>query len=76
MVRAIKQHVTVEKGGVVRVQSPDLPEGAKAEVIVLVERRVKTQPSLSSFFGTGQGCFTSIEEVDTFIRSERDAWER
>lgn len=38
MVKAIRQHVTVGPGGIVEVQSPDLPVGAEAEVIVLVDQ--------------------------------------
>jgi hypothetical protein len=51
----------------------------------------KSQPLLDEFFlsmeiiekprtllelmGTAKGCFRNAEEVDTFIRAERDAWE-
>jgi hypothetical protein len=38
MVKAVRQHVTVGPGGIVEVQSPDLPVGAEAEVIVLVDQ--------------------------------------
>ncbi len=37
MVAAIRQTVTVQSGGKVEVRSPKLLEGAKAEVIVLIE---------------------------------------
>ncbi len=38
MVVTIKQRVTVQPGGIVEVQSPELTPGAHAEVIVLVEQ--------------------------------------
>jgi hypothetical protein len=82
MVAAIKQIVTVGPGGVVRVTSPELQAGARAEVIVLVQDAAPqgqppfaSQP-LAAFIGAGQGCFSSVEGADTFIRSERDAWDR
>jgi hypothetical protein len=82
MVAAIKQTVTVEPGGVVRVTSPELQAGARAEVIVLVERPgdggrgAAGGRSLTSFLGAGKGVYGSVEEIDTFIRNERDTWER
>ena len=30
---------------------------------------------LASFIGAAKGAFRSVEEVDAFIRSERDQWE-
>jgi hypothetical protein len=45
MVAAIRQHVTVQPGGVVEIRSPELPAGARAEVIVLLERTAAAQPS-------------------------------
>lgn len=33
------------------------------------------QRPLTSFIGTAKGSFTTPEEVDQFIRQERDAWE-
>jgi hypothetical protein len=41
MVAAIRQTVTVQQGGVVQVSSPELTEGARAEVIVLVEAQTQ-----------------------------------
>lgn len=40
MPTALKQTVTVEAGGVIRVCSPELIEGAQAEVIILLESPV------------------------------------
>ena len=33
-------------------------------------------PDYTAFFGAGKGVFATSEEVDRFIREERDAWER
>jgi hypothetical protein len=42
MVRAVKQTVTVGPGGMVEIRSPELLEGSRAEVIVLVESAATT----------------------------------
>ena len=39
MVRALRETVRVQPGGKIELTSSDLPEGAKAEVIVLVDGR-------------------------------------
>ena len=76
MTQAIREHVTVEREGVIEIHHPGLSLGARAEVIVLVDKPVEEPPSLLSFVGKGKGCFSSAAEVDAFIRSERDAWDR
>jgi antitoxin YefM len=37
MINAIKQKVIVEQGGKIEILSPELPEGAEVEVIVILE---------------------------------------
>jgi len=37
VVRAIKEHVTVQPGGVIQIRRPDLPSGTIAEVVVTVD---------------------------------------
>ena len=76
MVRAIKENVIIRPGGLIEIRRPDLPEGAAAEVIVMVEDRPEKLPRLTSFIGKAKGCFRSAAEVDAFIRAERDAWDR
>lgn len=74
MIQAIREKVTVQKGGVVQVSSPSLPDGAKAEVIVLIDLP-KKQTSLSQMIGTAQSLFSSPEEVDQFLQEERHSWQ-
>jgi hypothetical protein len=82
MVAAIRQTVTVGPDGVIELRAPQLQPGVRAEVIILVESPAQavgsqTAPrSLSSFIGAGRGSFASVEDVDNFIRSERDEWDR
>jgi hypothetical protein len=73
---AIKQDATVQPGGVIQIRSDLLPEGARAEVIVLLDAASQHAPTLSSFLGAAKGGFKSPEEVDAFLKAERDSWER
>jgi hypothetical protein len=76
MTRAIREHVVVREGGTIEVHHPDLSAGTEAELIILVEQPKTEPPPLTSLIGKAKGCFASAEEVDSFLRAERDAWER
>lgn len=76
MLNGLRQKVVVQPGGIVEVQSSELPAGATVEVIVLLE--TSNQPAiegLSRFIGAAQGNFASPEAVDQFIRQERETWD-
>ena len=74
---AIKQAVTIQAGGNIHIHSDQLPAGARAEVIVLVEQALPNPfPTMRSLLGAAQGSFQSAAEVDAFLRAERDSWER
>jgi hypothetical protein len=119
MGRTIKERVTIGKGGRIEISLPDLPEGASAEVTVVVDapaangegtqnapplsipldprkRQFKLPEEadayleqlrkewdtdeerrrpISYYFGKAKGAFKDADEVDAFIRAERDAWE-
>jgi hypothetical protein len=52
MVGAIRQHVTVQPGGVIELRSSELQPGSRAEVIVLVEQSAATAPAkMADFIG-------------------------
>ncbi|MBI4558142.1 MAG: hypothetical protein HY706_11220 [Candidatus Hydrogenedentes bacterium] len=74
MERTIRKKVVIQSGGRINVQSPDLPEGAEAEVIIILQNKLAAQ-SYRSLFGSGKGAFAFSEEADAFLRQERDAWE-
>lgn len=77
MRNAIKQNVTVQRGGRIEVFVPELPEGTTAEVIVLGTAREESavrKTILAGVIGKGKGAFASAREVDQFIRTERDQW--
>ncbi|WP_341526284.1 hypothetical protein WKK05_27555 [Nostoc sp. UHCC 0302] len=76
MLNGFKQKTIVKTGGVVEICSPELPAGATVEVIVLIEStQQQPQKPLTSFIGAAKGTFTTPQEVDNFVRQERDTWE-
>ena len=70
MTKAIREHLTVEREGVIEIHHPDLSVGMTAEVVVLVRQPADDRP-LVSFIGQGKGCFADAAEVDAFLRAER-----
>jgi hypothetical protein len=70
----IKETVRVQPGGRVELVSSALPEGAEAEVTVVV-RQAAPKRSLQSFIGSAKGVYASPAEADEFIRKLRDEWE-
>jgi hypothetical protein len=76
MTQAIREHVTVEREGVIEIHHPGLAVGTQAEIIVLVEQSAAEVPPLVTFIGKGKGGFANADEVDAFIRAERNDWER
>lgn len=75
MTQALKKEVTVLPGGRIELSSPQLKPGTQAEVIIIFSEAEKNNRPLSSFFKRGSGLFKSAEDVDTFLRQERDAWD-
>ncbi|MBD2413048.1 hypothetical protein FACHB389_02135 [Nostoc calcicola FACHB-389] len=76
MLNELRQKAVVKPGGVVEICSPELPAGATVEVIVFLESPAKhSEKPLTSFIGSAKGSFATPENVDEFIRQERDAWE-
>ena len=77
MATTIKRSVTVQPGGRIEISSPELTPGARAEVTVLVEDGQTLPPRrpLADYVGACKGSFATADEVDDFLRQERDAWE-
>ena len=85
MIQTVKAKTIVKPGGFIELHSDELPEGASVEVIVLVEdaegegtEGTKKFPkrNLVDLIGSAKGLFSSVEEIDAFVREERDSWER
>jgi hypothetical protein len=74
---SIRQSVIVQPGGVVEVRSPQLKEGAQAEVTIVVEDpSTAHHRTLVSFIGSGVGLFNNAQEIDAHIRELRDEWDQ
>lgn len=78
--QAVKARVRVGAGGAIELRDPALPEGAEAEVIVLVDPTSEAATGkellpLASMFGAARGTFRTPEEVDAYIRELRDEWD-
>ena len=74
MKEAFSREVTIQPGGVVRIESPDLPAGARARVVVILEQSKSEPPPLAALMGRSKPVFRSAAEVDAFIRRERSEW--
>jgi hypothetical protein len=76
MLSELRQKAVVQTGGVVAIQSPELPAGKAVEVIILVESDPhETTPTLTQFIGAAKGNFASPVAVDQFICQERETWD-
>ncbi len=80
MVQALKQQVTIGPAGRVVIDRSNLPEGARAEVIILLAEESPRKPAsstrLADLIGKAGRSFASAQEADAFIRELRDEWDR
>ncbi len=79
MQTALRLMVEVQPGGKIELVSDQLPVGASVEVIVLLpELHPAPRPSILTVLADAPGhlAFQNAEDVDTYLRSERDEWER
>jgi hypothetical protein len=74
MLHAIRQEITVRAGGRIEICAPELPEGTRAEVIVIEESAPQALRRLTEVIGQGQGAFENPKAADAFLRREREAW--
>lgn len=78
MIQTVKAKAIVKPGGFIEVHSSELPEGATVEVIVLIEEPEEPKKPLKElidFMGAAKGSFSSVAEIDAYIRQERDSWD-
>lgn len=80
MQSALRMETTVLPGHRLEISAPELPEGAKVEVIVVLpEQPIRPRLSMLEFLATlppGPLLFKTPEEADQYLREERDSWER
>ena len=72
---------TVLPGGKIEIRSPELVPGERVTVIVKVEvpqetEKLTIEEHLARANYKGGAVFKTAEEVDEYIRNERDSWER
>ncbi len=69
---------TILPGGRIEISSPELVPGQKAKVLVMIESESHQKRSAIDILAEAPGhrAFKSAEEVDAYIREERDSWER
>ena len=77
---ALRLETTVLPGHRLEVSAPELPEGVKVEVIVVLPeqpepRRVSMLEFLESL-PPGPRAFPTWEEYEKHLREEKNAWER
>ena len=80
MQAALRLETTVLPGHRLEVSAPELPEGAKVEVIVVLPERPKPQfGSVLEFLESlppGPRAFPTWEEYERHLREEKNSWER
>jgi hypothetical protein len=80
MQAALRMETTVLPGHRLEITAPELPEGAKVEVIVVLPAAPATgRQSMLEFLATlppGPLLFETPEEANRYIQEERDSWER
>jgi hypothetical protein len=77
MQTALQIRTTVLPGNRIEIQTPELPEGRTATVVVLLDEPAPTKRRLSEVLAgyAGGQLFKTAEEVDAYLRAERDAWD-
>jgi hypothetical protein len=82
MQTALRLEATVLPGHRLELNSPELPEGAKVEVIVVLPespepRRMSMLELLETLPpGPSPRCFPTWEEYERHLKEEKNAWER
>jgi hypothetical protein len=70
-----KLRTTVQPGGRIEVSAPDLPVGQTVDVVVSIPPRAARR-SVAEILARAPGhrLFTTPDEVDAYIRTERESW--
>jgi hypothetical protein len=79
MQAALRLITEVQPGGKIEVIDAQLPDGAPVEVIVLLPSTPAVpRRSILAVLADAPGhlAFQTAEEVDAYLKRERDAWER
>lgn len=74
----VRVNTVVLPGGKIEISRPELIPGRQATVVVLIEDQPPVEPRhvidiLANL--PGHRLFQNAEEVDAYLRGERDSWE-
>ncbi len=77
MSRTLHVQTTVLPGHRIEIESPELPEGAAATVLIVLNGQEGPKRPFWEVVGAYPGgeLFRTAEEVDAYLREERDSWE-
>jgi hypothetical protein len=70
----IRKNTVVGPGGVVEVSTDELPVGTQVEVSLQIIESAPQQ-RLRDLRGSGQGVYSSPEDVGAYIQALRDEWD-
>jgi len=78
MRNALHLEATVKPGGRVEVADPELQTGSTVDVFVLPRGRSRARRSALDILAEAPGhrLFKTPEDVDEYLRQEREAWDR
>lgn len=80
MQTALRMETTVLPGHRLEISAPELPEGAKVEVIVVLPEKPPSRfASALEFLESlppGPRAFPTWEEYERHLREEKDSWDR
>jgi hypothetical protein len=68
---------TILPGHRIEIQDPNLPEGSLATVVILVDEPKLPRRRFSEVLGDYRGgeLFRTAQEVDEYLRTERNSWD-
>jgi len=77
MARTLQVKTTVLPGHRIEIESPELPEGQSATVLIVLNGHETPKRPFWEVIGNYAGgrLFRTAEEVDAYLREERDSWE-
>jgi hypothetical protein len=77
MAATFQVQTIIQPGHRIEIQAPELPEGRAVTVLVLVDEPALPKRRLSDILADYPGgqLFRSAEEVDNYLRAEREAWD-
>jgi hypothetical protein len=77
MALTLQIKTTVLPGHRIEIQAPELPEGQQATVLIQIDEVLPPKRPFKEVLGDYRGgLFKSAEEIDAYLRAERDSWER